>query len=113
MVLPSIPPATDNRVDISFSLRGSSTLKVSMFSFICSKLDMPERVTVIWGMLWRNRKAQAVGVSSGRRAARAFRAVSGREHSRPPRRGSMTHTGMLYSFSSSTFSLQPWKVQST
>ena len=65
-----MPPATSIKPAISFSLRGASVWKVAMLAFICSRSDMPERTIVTLGMDWRNRKAQAGMVSSGRMAFR-------------------------------------------
>ncbi len=84
-----------------------------MFSRSCRKLDMPESVTVTPGTVCRNRKAQAGIVSSGRRAFKAFSALSGSAASLPPRTGSMPHRGSPYSFSSPTLALASCRLQST
>ena len=57
--MPSIPPATDKSASVSAAVSGLSSAKVAMFWRSCSKLDMPESVTLTCGRLWMKRKAQA------------------------------------------------------
>lgn len=73
---------------------------------------MPESVTVTPGTDWRNRKAQAGTVSSGRSAPRVRVSAGERLASRPPRSGSITQTGMPSRDSSSTLALAFWNSQS-
>ena len=101
-----------SRRSISLLLRGTPIWKVAMLAFTCSRSDMPERIMVTLGMDCRNRKAQAGMGSSGRMALRGAASSSERRARRPPRRGSMTQTGICQLSSSSTFSRPFWKVQS-
>ena len=87
-------------------------MKVSTFSTICSRLDMPLRIIFTLGRPWRNRRAQAAALSWGRRRRRASIWPPVRAASRPPRMGSITHTGMPRAVSRSYFSRPCWRVQS-
>ena len=110
--MPSIPWVTSISASHSWGVRGFSSPKVAMFSFSWERLDIPERVTTTSGRDWRNRKAQEEAVSPGRRAVRGAASSGVIRASWPPRRGSITQTGMFHSRSSSTFALPSWKVQS-
>ena len=83
-----------------------------MLAFICSMSDMPDRVTTTLGRLWRNRKAQAGMLSSGRICFKGAASASLSRARRPPRSGSITHTGMPRCASSSAFPLLFWNSQS-
>ena len=83
-----------------------------MFSSSWAGLDIPDRVTTTSGRVCKKRKAQAGTPSSGRRALSRAALSSGRAASRPPRSGSITHTGIWYSASSATLPFASWKVQS-
>ena len=105
--------ATASKVLRSCSDRGFSSAKVRRLSSTCSMVDMPDRVTVTEGMDWRKRKAQAGTPSSGRSSFSRAAYSSGSLASLPPRRGSITQTGMFHSLSSSTLALAFWKFQSS
>ena len=99
-------------VCLSAGESGFSTRKVRMFSSICAMSDMPLRIIVTPGTSCRKRKAQAAGLSSGRRARSVASFSSGSFASLPPRTGSITHTGMCRSFSRATFAAASCSVQS-
>ena len=103
---------TVSSVSHSSAERGLPSAQVSMFCCSCFMLDMPERTIVICGTDCRKRNAHAGTDSSGRNLARRFACSLGSVAKRPPRKGSITHMGMLRCFRRSTFSKAFWKRQS-
>ena len=73
---------------------GFSVSNVRIFSFNCSRSDIPESVTTTPGMLCKNRNAHAGIPSSGRKPFNTVSSFSASFASRPPRSGSITQTGI-------------------
>ena len=97
----------------SSSESGRRTSKVFTLSTICSYADMPLSTIFTLGRPWSQRKLQAGMLSSGRRLFNRASSASDSFARRPPRTGSMTHTGMPRSVSSSYLVLPSWSFQSS
>ena len=70
---------------------------------------MPDSVTTTSGRLWIKRKAHAGMLSWGRNSLSTASSSGLRAANLPPLKGSMTHTGIWYSFRSSISALASWK----
>ena len=104
------PFAMSSRASVSSLLRGSSFSKILSFSLICSISVMPDRMTVTPGRDCRNLKASSTGSIPGLVFLILSRSAGAIFASIPPRRGSMTQTGILYELRRSSLLLAPWKL---
>ena len=84
-----------------------------MFSRSCSRVEAPVSTVVTPSTPCRKRQAHRAAVSSGRRARSFSMSGCASTASRPPRRGSITHTGRPHSRSSAILAAPSWNSQSS